>query len=165
MINRSVSANGVEQTPALSEHYNDPYITVLAEVPGTLIRLQRSNLQHPTPADLEQSFRNVAVAIDRLGRTGHVMLVDMRAAFGRNEPEFDAALRRVRPVVERDILRIAVLLRSTVGMLQMKRINGEDGVARMLTMDEDAALAFLRAVRPATHPPMPIVATPDNKSR
>jgi hypothetical protein len=68
----------------------------------------------------------------------------MRQAPGRNEPEFDAALRRVRPLIERQMKRIAVLLRSTVGMLQMKRINHEDGIDRMLTMDEHEALEFLR---------------------
>ena len=127
-----------------SEVYADPFVTISAEMPGTIIRLQRSNLAHSTPEELENSFRHAAVAIDRLPRTGRVLLVDMRQAPGRNEPEFDAALRRVRPLVERQMKRIAVLLRSTVGLLQMKRINHEDGIDRLLTMDEHEALEFLR---------------------
>jgi len=140
----SVGSNGAQQTRALTEIYRDAYVTLLAEVPGTLIRLQRSNVPHPTPVELEQSFRRVAAAIDRLGRTNRVMLVDMREALGRNEPEFDAALRRVRPIVERGMARIVVLLRSSAGMLQMKRVNEEDGVVRALTMNEQEALDFLR---------------------
>ncbi|HRI71868.1 MAG TPA: hypothetical protein PK156_46870 [Polyangium sp.] len=132
------------ESPSLSEVHQDPYITISAEIPGTLVRLQRSSLAHSTPEELENSYRHASVAIDRLTRTGRVLLVDMRQAPGRNEPEFDAALRRVRPLVERQMKRIAVLLRSTVGILQMKRINHEDGVSRMLTLDENEALEFLR---------------------
>ena len=164
-MHTSVRTNSVAQTAALSELYRDTYITVLAEVPGTLIRLQRSNIPHPTTADLEQSFRNVAIAIDRHGRMGRVMLVDMREALGRNEPEFDAALRRVRPIVERAMVRIVVLLRSTVGMLQMKRINEEDGIPRALTMHEHEALDFLRTGRFATHPTPSFTAPADSKRR
>ncbi len=162
-MNRSVHTNGVEKTPAISELYRDPYIAVLAEVPGALIRLLRSNVPHPTPIELEQSFRNVATAIDRHGRTGRLMLIDMREALGRNEPEFDVALRKIRPFVERDMVRVVVLLRSTVGMLQMKRINEEDGVPRALAMREHDALNFLRTGRFDNRPTTSIVATNDKK--
>jgi hypothetical protein len=164
-MNTSVRSNGVEQTQALSEVYRDAYMTVLAEAPGTLIRLQRTPVPHPTPADVEQSFRNAATAIDRHGRTGRVMLVDMREALGRNEPEFEVALKRVRPIVERDLLRVAVLLRSTVGMLQMKRINEEDGVQRMLTMHEHEALDFLRMESVSADTTSSSVTTTDGKRR
>jgi Ribonuclease G/E len=93
--------------------------------------------------DLERSFRQAAAAIDRIGRTNRVMLIDVRDARGRNEPEFDTVMRRLRPIVEQDMVRVAVLLRSSAGMLQMKRINQEDGVLRMLTLSELEALEFL----------------------
>jgi hypothetical protein len=89
------------------------------------------------------------------------MLVDMREALGRNEPEFDAALRKVRPLVERDMQRIVVLLRSSAGMLQMKRINEEDGIPRALTMHENEALDFLRTGHIATRTTSSGLATPD----
>jgi len=164
-MNRPVRASGVAQTPVLSELYRDPYVTVFAEVPGTLIRLQRSSLPHPTPIDLEQSFRNAAAAIDRHGRTGRVMLIDMREALGRNEPEFDAALRKIRPVVERAMLRIVILLRSSAGMLQMKRINEEDGIPRALTMYEHEALDFLHTDNVANPAASSNIATSDSRRR
>lgn len=133
-----------KKAPVLTEIYRDAYMTISADPTDILIWLRRTGVPHPTPLDLEQSFRHGSAAMDRLGRTHRVLLVDMREALGRNEPEFDAALRRIRPVVERGLRRIVVLLRSSAGMLQMKRINEEDGVTRMLTMNEGEALKFLR---------------------
>ena len=127
----------------LTEIYRDDFLTISAEVPGRLIRFLRTNVPHPTPVDLERSFRQAAAAIDRIGRTNRVMLIDVRDARGRNEPEFDTVMRRLRPIVEQDMVRVAVLLRSSAGMLQMKRINQEDGVLRMLTLNELEALEFL----------------------
>lgn len=143
-VNRqqSVQPNNAEPR-TLSEIYRDEYLTVFAVVPGKLVRVQRSNVPHPTPVDLERSFRQAALAVDRIGRTDRVMLIDTREALGRNEPEFDAAMRRIRPIIEAKMLRIAVVLRSSAGLLQMKRINQEDGVWRMLTMNEQEALDFL----------------------
>lgn len=143
-VNRQQSVQPSNAEPRNhSEVYRDEYIAVFADLSGKLVRLQRSNLPHPTPADFERSFRQAAVAVDRIGRTDRVMLIDVREALGRNEPEFDAAMRRIRPIVEAKMLRVAVLLRSSAGLLQMKRINQEDGVWRMLTMNEQEALDFL----------------------
>lgn len=137
-------SNESESTSEFSEIYRDEYLVIRAETSGSQIHIHRSNVLHPSPAELERSFRNASAAIDRLGRTDRVMLIDMREARGRNEPEFDAALRRVRQNVERGMQCIVVLLRSSAGMLQMKRINEEDGTTRFLTMDEREGLEILQ---------------------
>lgn len=126
------------------ELYEDPYVTVLPEPDGTLVRVIRTEISHPSPQVMEQSFLKVSNALDRFGRSGHGLLVDVRRAIGRNEPEYEAPLRRVRLRNDAGFLRIAVLLRTSVGMLQMMRLSEEDGIIRLITTSEEHAVKYLR---------------------
>lgn len=85
----------------------------------------------------------VSRALDRTGRTGLSLLVDLREAVGRNDPEFEAAMQRLKPIVMRGFRRVAILVRTTVGALQIHRHLREDGVERMIGSDEAQLLDYL----------------------
>lgn len=126
------------------ELYRDEYVLVLAEPEGVVVRVVRSAKNHPSPQAMEQSYLLVSHALDRHGRTGRGLLVDVRNAIGRNEPEYEAPLRRVRQRTDAGFARIAVLVRTSAGLLQLMRLSEEDGVLRLVTTSEDAAILYLR---------------------
>jgi len=126
------------------ELYRDEYATVVADPDGIIVRIVRSSVPHPTPEILEERYMQVTRAMDRYGRRGRGLLVDVRSAVGRNEPRFDEALRRARARNDAGFARIAVLLRSQAGMLQLMRLSEEDGTVRLITMNEEAAVGYLR---------------------
>jgi hypothetical protein len=86
----------------------------------------------------------------RAGRRQLAQLVDLRLAPGRNEPEFEKAMLRVRPLVMRGFSRIGILVQSTVGALQIKRHVREDGIERMVSSSESELLSYL--CPPQEHP-------------
>lgn len=145
--------DSTQNTPV--ELYRDDYVVVVADPDGLVVRMLRTPRAHPTPEILEESYLKVTRALDRYGRTGRGLLVDVREAIGRNEPAFEAALARARKRNDSGFLRIAVLLRTQAGMLQMMRLSDEDGTLRLITMDERVAVDYLRTgnipteVRPA----------------
>lgn len=132
-------------TPRTSvELYRDEYTSVLGDPDGVVVRIVRTPIPHPTPQILEESYLQSTRAMDRYGRRGRGLLVDVRNAIGRNEPGFDEALRRARARNDAGFARIAVLLRSQAGMLQLMRLSEEDGTVRLITMNEEVAVAYLR---------------------
>lgn len=133
----SARASGVEL-------YWDDYVTVIADPDGIVVYMIRSKIPHPSPEVMEASYMQVSLALDRYGRRGRCLLVDTRNALGRNDPEYDAAFRRARDRIDAGLLRIAVLLRTATGILQMMRLSEEDGTVRLVTMNQEAALAYLR---------------------
>lgn len=126
------------------ELYRDEYVVVLAEPDGRVVRVIRTAKNHPSPQVMEQSYLLVALALDRHGRSGRGLLMDVRNAIGRNEPEYEAPLRRVRQRNDAGFARIAVLVRTSAGLLQLLRLSEEDGVLRLITTSEEAALSYLR---------------------
>jgi hypothetical protein len=148
------------QTPSINNSgtvlHVDDYVTLVADFDGVIVRMTRSSIPHPSVHAMEDSYLQVARTFDRYGRRGRCLLVDTRNVSGRNDPDYDAAFRRARDRIDAGLLRIAVLLRSQTGMLQMMRLSEEDGTVRLITMSEKDAVDYLRhgtvpgAARPAT---------------
>lgn len=122
----------------------DAYITVELCDGGSYVRIARTAAIHPDIATLRASFEGVIAALDSVGRTGRAMLFDTRAPMGRNDPAFDQAMASLRPRIDIGFLRVAVLVRSAVGMLQVRRFVSEDGIERAVGTDERALVEFLR---------------------
>lgn len=67
----------------------------------------------------------------------------MRAITGRNDEQFEARMRVLRSRRYGGFLRVGILLRSSVGALQVKRMVREDGIARMAMTDEESLIEYL----------------------
>lgn len=113
------------------ELFYDDYMMVRMDADGLLVWLIRSAVAYPDIAALVQTFEGVIAALDRAGRSGRVMLFDTRAARGRNDPEFERAMAALRPRIERQFVRVGVLVASAVGALQMRRWVSTDGIERL----------------------------------
>jgi hypothetical protein len=107
-----------------------------------VLRYTRNDVLFPTLADLERVFAETSRELDRLGRERHAMLVDLRAAHGSNAPGFEEAMARARRGLLAGFPRIAVLVKTAAGALQMQRHAREDGANMRVFQDEAEALAF-----------------------
>lgn len=128
---------------ALVEVYRNAYVTVLMDPRVPIVRLVRSDVPYPSIEALEMAIRELIGTLDRLGREGRCLLNDLRAASGRNDPAFEETMQRLRPQLYRGFSRIGLLVRSSAGALQLKRMMREDGDVRMATTDEAALIDYL----------------------
>lgn len=109
-----------------------------------IARVTRSPLPSESATQFEALWMEVGRALDRVDRHRLCLLIDLRAAAGRNDPQFEAAMQRIRPVVMGGFRRIAILVRTTAGALQIQRHVREDGIDRMIGSDEARLLEYLR---------------------
>ena len=131
------------------ELYRDSYIVVRLDADGMVVWLVRSAAAYEDIPALIQSFEGVIVALDRVGRKGRVMLFDTRLPRGRNDPEFELAMSRLRPRIDRQFARIGVLVASAVGALQMRRWVSADGIERVAGSSVHELLGTIRAGLPS----------------
>ena len=81
------------------------------------------------------------------------VVVDMREAPQRNDREFENAMLNLRTVLANTFARITVLLETTTGLLQVKRIGRNDGSEIFATTSEYEAVKF--ATSPHENPHLP----------
>lgn len=135
--------------PSTSELYRDSYIVVLLDADGVVTRLVRSATPYPDIPSLMRSFEAVIAVLERLKRGGRVLLFDVRAPMGRNDPEFEKAMTPLRARIDRYFVRIGVLVRSAAGALQIRRLISEDGVERIVGTQESEVEEALKAGLPS----------------
>lgn len=105
------------------------------------VRIRRTPVAVEDIADLlaqnEEVIRQMAPSHAELG-----VVVDMRSAPARNDPEFENAMRRFRAAVDRSYARVAVLIESPVGVLQVNRLSRDEGAKHFATRSEASAIKF-----------------------
>lgn len=69
------------------------------------------------------------------------IVVDMRQAPARNDAEFEDAMRRFRAACDR-FARVAVLIESAIGVLQVNRLSRAEGAKHFATQSEASAIKF-----------------------
>jgi hypothetical protein len=89
-------------------------------------------------------------------RAEYGLLLDMRLAPPRNDPRFELAVKEYLPRMFAGFGRIAILVKSAVGELQVQRTSREvqTGVP-VVFRDEGAAIAFLSEPREVAPPAGP----------
>ncbi|WNG42447.1 hypothetical protein F0U61_42960 [Archangium violaceum] len=107
-----------------------------------LVRTVRSDKPFASLTEFERVFTELGEALDRLDRQRYVILADVRAAPGRNDPDFEAALLRMRPRWLGGFRKVGVLVQTTVGVMQIQRYARQDGIKRLVTIDEAEILRY-----------------------
>jgi len=126
--------------PELLSH---PYCTVSLDPARGILRFTRTELPFASLGDVGELHEMAARVFDRAGRDRHTLLVDMRRVAMNNHPEFEQAAARGRRVLVRGFGRVAVLVQTAVGALQVKRHVREDNIPGEVFTDEAQALQFL----------------------
>jgi len=123
--------------------FQDEYFTVFVDERLRLVRTVRSDKPFNAIEELDGLFARLGSALDTLDRSRYGLLADIRAATGRNDPQFEAALDRLRPLWIDGFRKVGVLVRSTVGQMQVQRHARRDGRQRLISKDEDELLKYL----------------------
>jgi hypothetical protein len=115
----------------------------VGELAGSkVIVLERSAV--PTgDGDITAIFDPAEQAIRGVRRDRYGLLIDVRAARGRNDAEFEKKFEPIRQSIQRGFRRVAILVTSPQGKLQAGRYAREDGLANSVFDDYDAAMRWL----------------------
>jgi hypothetical protein len=133
----------VDATSTSKQVFQNAHFTVLVDERMGLVRTVRNDKPFASMEELEVTFAELSGALDRQGRVRYVLLADIRAAPGRNDPLFEAAIQRLVPRWIGGFRRVGVLVKSTVGVLQIQRYARGDGISRLVSTDEAELLKYL----------------------
>lgn len=128
---------------ALIEVFRNEYNVVSMDPKGPLVRTLRSEVSFPSLEELERGVNDMCRIYDEIGRENRVLLADLRAVQGRNDEAFEGKMLKLRPKLYSGFLRVGILVRSSVGALQIKRMVREDGIDRLVMTDETELLDYL----------------------
>lgn len=119
------------------------YVIVRRAPDTRLVVVARTPRPFETVDVMERVFSEVNAWLDTLERGSLCLLVDIRRAPGRNDEGFEAAFTPLRTKMESGFLRVAVLVRSAVGNMQVQRHADQDQLQVQVFMDEGKALRWL----------------------
>lgn len=128
------------------EVLRNPYFVVTLDDRSTsnqIVRMVRSSAGFASIEALREQHLQLIARLDRLGRKNRCLLIDLRDAPGRRDPEFEAVMRELRPKMFAGWRRIGVLTASALGMMQVRRHTREDGVEALTSTSEPEVLSFL----------------------
>jgi hypothetical protein len=125
----------------MGELYRNDYYVVVWRQGEPFLRVNRTNKAYAEVAEAARANDEVARAMRNRGPRR--LLLDLREGPpGRNDQAFEDTTRRWRAELGRLFDRRAVLVKSAVGKLQVRRINA--GVDNLLvTQDEAEAIRYL----------------------
>jgi len=123
--------------------FQDEYFTAFVDERMRIVHTIRSDKPFDAIEELDSVFARLGSALDTLDRSRYGIFADIRAAPGRNDPQFEAALERLRPRWIGGFRKIGVLVRSAVGQMQVQRHARRDGVKRLVSQDVDELLKYL----------------------
>jgi hypothetical protein len=137
--------------------HSDNWLTVRVDDQNRVVLYARRPVQFEDPGQVESAHRAAIEALKPLVRARLGLLVDLRNAPDSAEPaaqgrpalrkaEMEAAMAEQRPRLLRDFGRLAFLLKTAVGKLQLDRHLRNDGFDAHITSDEAEALSYLLAM-------------------
>lgn len=118
-----------------------------------LVRRARTDKAFPTIETAGEAYDAMLVALEQIDRREHVLLVDMRLAPPRNDPAFEAFVARYTVRLYAGFRRMAALVKTQAGRLQLARVFAELEMEIPAFMDEAQAIDYLTAPSPPTSPP------------
>lgn len=129
--------------PSVSKQiFRSDYFTILVDERMGIVRSIRNDKPFASIQELEACFEEVSKVLDGLERARYALIVDVRAAPGRNDPQFEAAMKRVRPRWIGGLRKVGVLVQSAVGVMQVNRYARQDGIKRLVSTDEEEILRY-----------------------
>ncbi len=107
------------------------------------MRVQRSERRFENALELSQERVLLVEKLNVIGRAGRGLLIDSRFAPHGTDDQMQEEFRRFRVDVARGFERVATVVRTKVGILQVNRLCADQTVAVQAFNDEAAAIAYL----------------------
>lgn len=127
----------------MRELYKSEYFVITVDDERKIVHRVRTDRPFAAIAELERSSEDMLRALSTVDRRRHAMLVDVRLAPPRNDPAFEEVVGRYQTRLYRGFRRVAILVKTEAGRLQLTRL--VRGILRhgRTFLDEQAALAYL----------------------
>jgi hypothetical protein len=132
--------------PVMSPHlllHEDEHL-VLQKATGEAILIVRRKATQPSPETILGFVGITRRAFSGIDRSRHAILIDLRAPSLRTAAELSAPLQAFRVELWRDVVAIADLVVTPLGMLQSQRFAKESRRPVRAFSGEHEALAWLR---------------------
>lgn len=120
-----------------------PFVSVSVDPLRGVARVTRSGQRSQSIEEITAAFDGAIAALDTLDRPRLRLLIDLRAAPGRNDAEFESAMATRRSKLIRGFAAVAILVQTPIGELQVGRIAREDRADVRVFSDEAKALTWL----------------------
>lgn len=127
----------------MNQLVGNAFVSVSVDHLGGVVRVTRSGQRAESVDEITAAFDRAIRALDTLDRRRLRLLIDLRAAPGRNDAEFERAMATRRSQLMRAFAAVALLVQTPVGELQVARITREDGADAKVFSDEAKALTWL----------------------
>jgi hypothetical protein len=103
-----------------------PFFEVARSSEG-VVAVTRTDRAFESADELDRAHRDLVATLDRLPRKSLGLLVDLRRAPARNDPEFERQMPEHRRRLFEGFARRAVLVKTAVGKLHVQRHAQSDG--------------------------------------
>lgn len=104
------------------------------------LRMTRSAEPYADLGVLEREYQTLIAALSAYRDHDLGLLVDLREAKGRNDPEFEETLGRWRRKSLEGHRPLVILVRSQLGRMHVERHMKDDGLDAVVVTDEEQAL-------------------------
>src|SRR5262245_38499947 len=108
------------------KRFSDAYHTVILRPSTSIVYVSRSAAPFTSSDDVERHLSALEAALADLDKPNLDLLIDIRAVVGRNDPEFEQAIGPHRARLQRGFRRIAFLVTTIAGQLQVQRHARQD---------------------------------------
>lgn len=128
--------------------YADAYVEVTFSSTEGVTRLVRSGTPYPDLSAVRRSYEALlkSLSLGLFGQKSPFLIVDMRTAPARNDPQFEETQKEYRQCLLARFARIATLVSTRAGLLHVQRYSREDGTQNIHGfLSENDALHYLRA--------------------
>lgn len=136
------------------EIYRSAHFLVDVDDVSNVLRRRRTDVGYASTDEIDRAYDALFAAVESFHRPEYGLLSDMRLAPPRNDPAFERAVGRYHARFYGGFHKIAHLVRSEAGRLQITRMAHPDTARRMRVFTSEAeALDFLTGLSPAGAPP------------
>ncbi len=108
-----------------------------------VVLVTRFPLHYDSVVELNDTFAKMELAIQGVVKQRSVLFIDSRLAPLRNDPVFEAAFEENRKRFIRGFKKVAALVKTAVGKLQIQRHSKIDGIPIGAFSEAAEALAYL----------------------
>lgn len=133
----------------LREIHRSPYMVLRYDQARHLLVVTRLSEHYPSIEVLRETFRRMDADTAHIWREKTCLLIDTRRSPARNDAVFEAEFARLRKHFLRDLQKVATVVRTAVGVLQVARHMRHDDLPRGVFTDVAEALAYLGMSMPA----------------
>ena len=132
-----------DSRPVLQGLYESEYAR-MGVIAGTNVVLFQQTAQPIPKTELEAIWHGIDASLASVVRSAHALLLDVRKARGRNDPEFEQLFAPHRTRLVLGWRRVAIVVMTAPGLLQVQRYAREDNLDVRIFEDPNAAFAWLR---------------------